>query len=163
MHRDERVSAAPGLSPGVVEDDEVLLREMFNPEHVVAGEVIERAVAVDDLRSRGFSVHRMKFVAQESIKASMQERVARPRAGDAWRDEGVAKLVARPVRELRADGRQAFVVIDTAEESNHGHASIFAADPLVGRAYARKLRALLLPLLQQRMSVDEAFASADGQ
>jgi hypothetical protein len=156
-HRDEGVSAAPGLSPGVVEDDEILLREMFNPEHVRAGEVIERAVPVEDLRARGFSVHRMKFVAPGFIKASMRERVARPRAGDAWRDEGVAKLVARTVRELRKDERQAFVVIDTAEEDNHGHASIFAADPLVGRAHARKLRGLLLPLLQKRMSVDEAF------
>ena len=52
-HRDERVSAAPELSPGVVEDDEIVLREMFNPEHVRDGEVIERAVPVDDLRYRG--------------------------------------------------------------------------------------------------------------
>ena len=136
---------------------------MFNPEHVVAGEVIERAVPVEDLRSRGFSVHRMKFVAPEYIAASMRERVAKPRAGGAWRDEGVAKLAARSVHELRADGRQAFVVIDTAEEDSHGHVSIFGADPFVGRAYAHKLRALLLPLLQQRVSVDEAFASAAGQ
>ena len=74
----------------------------------------------------------------------------------------MATLAARTVRELRADGRQVFVVIDTAEEDNHGHASIFAADPLVGRAYARKLRGLLLPLQQQRVSVDEAFASSAG-
>ena len=33
-------SAPPrGLSPGVVEDDEILVCEMFDPEHVLAGEV----------------------------------------------------------------------------------------------------------------------------
>ena len=48
------------------------------------------------------------------------------------------------------------------KESAPPRASIFAADPLVGRAYARKLSGLLLPLPQQRMSVDEAFASAAG-
>ena len=51
-HRNEGVGAAPAISPGVVSDGESLLREMFNPEHVRDGIVIERAVSVDDLRSQ---------------------------------------------------------------------------------------------------------------
>lgn len=160
-HRDERESAAPGLSPGVVEGDELLLREMFNPEHVRDGKVIERAVSVDDLRIRGFSVHRMKYVDPAWIKAAIAIRLAKPRPGGTWYDEGVARLAAGRVRKLRMDGRQAFVVIDTALEDNLGHASIFAADSSIGRAYARKLRTLLLSLLQERMSVDDAYANVD--
>jgi hypothetical protein len=136
---------------------------MFNPEHVRNGIVIERAVSVDDLRSRGFSVHRMKYVEPAFIKASIAERLARPRQGSTWRDEGLAKLAARIVRARRVEGRQALVVIDTASKDNRGHASIFAADPRAGRAHARRLRTLLLPLLQERMSVDEAFADMTNE
>ncbi len=37
------------------------------------------------------------------------------------------------------------------------HASIYVAAPEKGKAYARKARRMLLPLLKKRMSVDEAF------
>jgi hypothetical protein len=112
-HLNERLSAAPGLSPGIVEDDELLLREMFNPEHVRDGKVIERAVSVDDLRIRGFSVHRMKHVNPAMIKAAIAIRLAKPRSGSRWYDEGVARLAAG------------------------------------------------VPLLQERMSVDDAYANVD--
>ena len=158
-HRDERVSTAPGLSPGVVEDGETVLREMFNPEHVRDGEVIERAVPVDDLRHRGFSVHRMRYVAPAFIKSSMERRVAKARKGDTWREEGVAKIGVRAVRDLSIDGEQALVVIDTATDENRGHASILTANEGAGRGQARKLRERLLPLLRQRMPVDAAYGS----
>ena len=89
----------------------------------------------------------------------MEKRVAKPRKGDRWRDEGVAKIEVRAVRELHVEGRQAIVVIDTAEEENRGHASMLTANECTGRGQARKLRERLLPLLQQRMPVDVAYGS----
>ena len=156
-HLDEHVSAAPGLSPGPVEDDELLLRELFNPQHVRNGELLPTAISLKDLRLRGFSVHRMKYVTAEFVKASMEERLSRPRKGEPWKNEGVAKLKALEVRQLRVDDRQAFVVIDMAQQNNRGHASIYAAMPEKGDSHARELRNLLLPFLQKRMPVDEAF------
>ena len=159
MHLDERVSANPGLSPGVVQDDEHLLRELFHPQHVQNGMLLERAIPVTDLRENGFSLHRMRHVTQQFVQEVVEERLSRPRKVP-WRDEGVAVLRAGTVRALRVSGNQgqAFVIIDTAMESNRGHASLFAAHPCEGPAHARKLRALLLPLLQERMSVEEAYA-----
>ena len=156
-HLDEHVSAAPGLSPGIVADDELLLREMFNPQHVRDGKLLPSAISLHDLRSRGFSVHRMKYVSLAFVKVSMEARLSRPRKDEPWKSEGVAKLDAREVRQLCVDDEQAFVVIDTALKDNRGHASIYAAEPGKGDAYARELRFLLLPLLQHRMTVDEAF------
>lgn len=156
-HLDEGNSAAPCVSPGTVRDEEFLLRELFNPQHIVDGKLIESAISLQDLRQRGFSVHRMKHVRADFIKASMEERLSRPRKGTPWTNEGVAKLTAQAVRQLRLDDQQAFVVIDTAVEDNPGHASIYAAEPEKGDPYARELRSLLLPLLHNRMSVDEAY------
>lgn len=162
LHLDERTSAAPEVSPGVIDDAEQLLREMFNPQHVKNGEVVVTAISLEELRSRGFSVHRMEYVTAEYVKESINERLSRPRTGSNWQDEGVARLQASVVRALRVDDQQAFVVIDTAKEDSRGHASIYAAAPEKGQAHARELRALLLPLLQERMSLNQAFDSIAG-
>lgn len=130
---------------------------MFNPQHVQNGKLVPAAITVRDLRSSGFSVHRMAHVPAADIKKSVAERLARPRRDSPWKSAGVAKMVAGEIRRLRIDDRQALVVIDTAQENNPGHASLYAADPCRGDAHARELRALLLPLLQPRMTVDEAY------
>lgn len=157
LHLDEHNSAAPDVSPGVVQDSEFLLRELFNPQHISDGKLLPAAIALDDLRSRGFSVHRVKYVTKEHVKASIDDKLSRPRVGTQWTDEGVAKFQAVAVRRLRIDGEQVLVVIDTAHESNRGHASILAAAPGKGKAHARELRSLLLPLLQARVSLEEVF------
>ena len=155
LHLDEHVSAKPGLSPGVVEDDELLLRELFSPQQVRNGELLPSAISTEDLILRGFSVNRMKHVTAEFVKASIEKRLFKK--GEPWKDEGVAKLKALEVRQLRVDDCQALVVIDTAEPNNRGHASIYAAAPEKGKPHARELRELLLPFLKKRMPVDEAF------
>ena len=132
---------------------------MFNPQHVQNGELVEAAIPVEELRSKGFSVHRMEYVTVEYVKESIKERLSRPRPGTPWRDEGVARLQTSAVRALRVENQKAFVVIDTATQDNRGHASIYVAAPKKGRAHAKELRALLLPLLQERMSVEQAFDS----
>ena len=69
----------------------------------------------------------------------------------------MARLLALDVRKIRVDDQQALVVIDTAQDDNRGHASIYAAAPEKGKSHARELRSLLLPLLQERITVEEAF------
>lgn len=130
---------------------------MFNPQHVKDGVLLPSAISLTELRSRGFSVHGLEYVTAEFVKASIEERLSRPRKGTPWRDEGVALLEAFAVRSLGVNEQQAFVVIDTATGDNRGHASIHAADPRIGESQAREIRSLLLPLVQERMSVDTAF------
>lgn len=91
------------------------------------------------------------------MKSSVEELLSRPGHGRPWRDEGVAKFETRQIRRIRTEGSQAFVVIDTALPENPGHASIYVTRPEMGEAYARELRSLLLPFLQDRMSIEQAF------
>ncbi len=157
----ETAGPGPNAPLGAVADDEFLLREVFNPYHVTNGVLIERAISLDDLLGDGFSVHRMRYVSAEWLKASIERRLSRPRSDEPWKSEGVAKLKAGEVREIRLDDdRGAFAVESTPTEDNPGHASIYAADPGKGKRHARKLRKLLLPLLENRMTVDEAYDGA---
>ena len=157
LHIDESVSAAPDFSPGVVRDSEPLLRALFNPEHVQQGKVLARAISLRDLRERGFSVHRIRYASYDLVMSFINEVLSRPRSGEPWTDAGVATLHTAQVRNFQVNGQRAFVVIDSASQENPGHASIYAARPEQGNAHARELRALLLPLLQARISLTDAF------
>lgn len=158
QHLDETVSAAPNLSPGVVLDDEQLLRSLFNPDHVREGILQVAAIPLRDLQARGFSVNRLLHVTPEFVNDGINRLLARGPGGERRYSEGVARFSARAVRSIQADGLQVFVVIDTALPDNAGHASIYLAGAAMPPSHARKMREQLLPLLQRRMPVAEAFA-----
>ena len=155
---DESTTAAPGISPGAVADGETLLREMLNPDHVVNGEVQPSAISLTDLRERGFSVHRLGYVTRKFVEDSIEVKLARPFQGRKRESEGISRFTARSVREIRGKDLQVFVVIDTAMMSNRGHASIYLSNTEMKDSLARSMRSKLMPLLENRISVAEAFA-----
>ena len=157
-HLDEASSAAPDISPGIVEDDESILRSVFNPDHVKDGQVQPSAISLKDLQERGFSVNRTKYVTQEFVEDAIRRTLARTFHGATRESEGVACFQAREVRDIRDDDAQVFVVIDTALPDNRGHASIYLADPGMKPSQARRMRGELLPLLSDRISAAQAFS-----
>ena len=140
FHTDEGVSAAPDFSPGVVQDSEYLLRALFSPEHVRDGKVLSRAISLQDLQKRGFSVHRIEYVSRDYVLSLISKVLARPRSEEPWTDAGVAILHTEQVRSLQMKDERAFRVIDIATYENPGHAAIYAAQPWQGKAHARELR-----------------------
>lgn len=158
-HLNETRSAAPHISPGFVEDDEFLLREMYDPQHFSNGEVAPSAASINDLSQNGLSVHRMKHVSVDFVRKSIGKKLLDKKIkGTPWASEGVAKTQTSKVRELRTrDGQQAFFVIDTATIENPGHASIYFAHTPKSKKCARRARGLLVSLLQNIFSLDEVF------
>ena len=156
-HLDETRTAALGVSPGVVLDEEVLLREVLNPDHVKDGEVQPSAVPLQDLKKRGFSIHRLEYVTKALIEKSINKKLAKPVEGKQRTSEGVARFTTLCVRGISDDGSRVFVVIDTAKPSNEGHASIYLFNVTMGDSLARKMREKLLPLLENRLSVAQVF------
>ena len=157
MHLDESRSAAPYFSPGVVKDNENLIRELFNPEHIVNGELKPAAIPVTDLLNRGYSVHRINYVSKSRVEKFIQERLGRNRRGEDWTFEGAVKLSTDSLRLIEVESEKALVIIDTALKENCGHASIYSADPSRGKAHARMIREQLLPLFQDRKPLNEIY------
>jgi len=143
-------------SPGIVKDKEDLLRTVFNPEHMRDGEVIETAIPLEDLKSRGFSVDRKQYAQKNILQQRIEYQMGRlPEK----RQSGlIVRLQCGAVRNLHDEnGERAFIVIDTALKENIAHASICSATDR-GRGALRKLRSLLLPYLQTRYSLEEIFS-----
>ena len=99
----------------------------------------------------------MAYVSRESVQNLIDQFLSRLRDRQQRKFDGVARLETRIVRGIFDDGKQVFVVIDTAECRNVGHASIYLSETSTSQGHARKLRALLLALLQERTCVGEAF------
>ena len=138
--------------------EESLIREILNPDHVVDGKVQSSAIPLKDLKERGFSVHRLDHVTRKFVEDSINEKLTRASQGRERVSEGVARFTARTVREISDNGSQVFVVIDTSMKSNRGHASIYLSDIEMKNSLARSMRNKLLPLLENRISVADAFA-----
>ena len=162
-HLDEQTSAAPDISPGIVRDNEIVLRELFSPDHIEEGMITPAAVELKELRQTGASVHRAKHTAAEEVRASIERRLESRKSQDPSRsyEARISAPTAGQIRGIRIKdtGEQVFVVIDTAESGNPGHASIYGKNPEIRKSMLRKLRTdLLLPVLQENlMLVEEAL------
>lgn len=156
-HRDEHQSAKPGLSPGVVRNDEQLLRSLFDPDHIEKGVLLERAISLEDLSCRGFSTHRMHYTNRETVERSNRKILRGRFDGNNRTLAGTATLQVNQVRALQFECQQAFVVIDTALIFNRWHSSIYAKDKPFSKGRLRGLRRLLMPLIQSGMSAEDPF------
>lgn len=156
-HLDETTSAVPSLSPGVVLDEEWLLRNIYDPDHVRNGKIHLTAVSLDDLKGRGFSVKRLQHVTQAFVEADMAETLERPFDGKPRSFVGISRLKVYEVRDIKVDDSQVFVVIDTALPHNRGHASIYLSNIAMSKGQARLMREKLLSMLSGPVSVSQAF------
>ena len=166
-HLDEQTSAAPGISPGIVGDDEVILRE-FLSDHTKNGKLTPAALRMDELLETGVSVHRAEYAVVERVRASVQNRLEARKDRDPSQQHE-AKISAPITRQIRSQrvkktGEQIYVVIDTAEADNLGHASIYCKLRGFQKSQLRKLRTnFLLPVFQKNlMAVEDALAKIAG-
>lgn len=146
---DENISQSPGISPGIVEPIEILLRLGFHPEHMKDGKIGPRAISLGDLRQKGFSVDREAYVKRQVLQDRAHNQMAnRP---DDRKESLISSFSCGNVRELTdEDSKRAFIVIDDAIPENNAHASIFSAFSRT-EGQLRKIRSLLLTLLQNYM------------
>jgi hypothetical protein len=153
---DDELRPQSVYSPGVVKDEEELLRIIFYPEHIVDNIVQPSAIALEDLRSRGFSVDRRQYARQGIMQQNVEN--LRRRQQEVRQVDYVAQLQCRAVRNIQDnDAVRAFIVIDTAYEMNMAHASIYSAKPRTD-AHLRRLRNRLLVLLETRCNLEDLFS-----
>ncbi len=138
------------FSPKLVSEQEVLLRLLYAPEHIVDGNVIETAISLKDLKCRGVSLDRLSYVEKEIIKKRIAAQTSK--APDKRQEASLSKFSCSDIRSIKNNNNndQVFLIIDDATQTNIAHASIFlikeSCDP-------RKARAELVSCLQDRASL----------
>lgn len=143
---------AAGSSPTALDrvpHEEVLLRLNFSTEHVQDGEVIPAAIAIEDLKRRGYSLDRELMVEIETIRqrASAQS-ASRPVGREA---PYLSRFPCGPVcGEVDSEGVAAFKVEASPRVDNKAHAHILSAVER-GEGSIRKLRSKLVPHLNRQL------------
>lgn len=139
-------------SPGLVQDNEVLVRILYSPHYInkETGEVTPAAFT--DARKRGLSVRRKTHISEEDHRAKIEEKVAVDQSAGRNNDGFWRVIYTRctALRNLKLDsgGGRAFCVYDTATEDDPSHADVCQAFELPphteGRsALNKKLRSQL--------------------
>ena len=134
---------------GVVKDDEYLLRVIYAPEHIVDGLVIETAISLDDLSTRGFSLDRKIYKDDALIEQRIVNQTQK--SPEQRQSSSISEFLcvdARNISVPEQTNERAFIIIDDAQDDNQAHASLYSAQDGLKKGALRKLRALLLPLLQ---------------
>jgi hypothetical protein len=156
-HRDERKSAAPWFSPGLVRADEVVLRTILDPDHLGPdGKLASAAIALGDIRFRGWSVDRKHFTGRWRVRLS--------HSGWKKRKPNLLRIHVLPVpvgqfrRPDPTTGNADFVVTDTAMWLNPAHADVLLSGPQSEGA-ARGFRNKLLETLPPYVDLTAAFDS----
>jgi hypothetical protein len=150
---DER-RVCSGFSPGIVGDDEELLRILFNPEHIgEEQEVLPTAVSLEDLSDNGLSVYRKRYFDIDIVRANIDKQMSRK--PEARLGCGISILTCSIIRGFEDDGQRCFIVIDDASEKNVAHASIYSAFSKNSRSQLMKLRSKLLLLMKERCSIED--------
>ena len=163
-HLDEKTSVARDISPGPVQDGELLLREMYRPYHLAEnGKITKDAIHLTELKETGVSVHRERYTSITEVSRAIERRLDRRKREnkEPWESAGVSVVEAGRIRKMRTPAdEKAFIVTDTAEKTNRSHASIHCARPKILTSELRELRDMLLPILEESlMSIESVFAS----
>lgn len=130
-------------SPGLVRDDELLIRTLYSPYQINEKGTATPASFRDALE-RGLSVNRKSFISEADLRKRIEGKIERDRKEGKERDEFYRVVTARcgDVRQLLSeDGERLFCVYDTASQEDVSHADVCQAlDPPPGTPNRKMLR-----------------------
>ena len=156
---DEHTSQSPH-SPGIVKNTEQLVRVAYAPSEVVNGKLISAAINTNDLKERGVSVFRDKYVEEKHISelaTSQMQRRPKDRAAayvSIFDVNDVRKCtISVSVNNSPPVNKRSFVVIDEARIDIISHATIFSVSTK-NRAKIKQLKNQLVDILNKNTSIN---------
>lgn len=153
---DETISQSK-FSPCPVKLEEDLLRLGYHPEHINEGNIVYTAISSQDLTDRGFSVERKEYHSKELVKNKAKTQMER--RSEIRQNAFISTVKCSSVRNIfyTKDNQthRGFIVLDTADEENNAHASIYATTKT--KSMLIKIRIELAELLNENLVSLEQF------
>lgn len=143
-------------SPGIVNDNETILRLIISPLHLdpETKEIKPAAFQRKELNKKGASVHRQNYSNEDSL-GKLGKKLANRETSRKVAGAVVTKCLA--IRKIKDDkSRQCFSLLDTACPDHKGHADIFFSINF-SKPYQLKLRAKLIDVFSGLTSLAEVY------
>ena len=141
-------------SPGVVQNDENLVRYVISPFHwdEIKNEVKPAIFSSKELNESGASTQRLLYSTLDFLLKRGNEQAARGQDKNR-KFLGVIKAQCGRIRDIKESKEQAISILDTALPDNIGHADIF-----LSRSYQKsvqlKLRKELINKFSSLLEID---------
>ncbi len=143
-------------SPGIVQDEEYLIRLIFSPTHFNEQMAQLKPFAFFDCKDKGLSVNRMQYTSVEELKQT---------AAFISHGRQMVGVVIAKCGDIRAiineENERGFCVYDTATKNNQSHADICQAVACQdgSRKQGSKLRRKLMKRFSESpQTLEEAFS-----
>ena len=134
---------------GIVEDNENLIRVLYEPEHIKNGMLLETAISLEDIKVRGFSLDRESYVKSTVIRNRIRNQKSKNPITRQRDTKSIFSCIGiRQIVDL--NGVRVCVVLDTPSVTNPAHASLYSMK--CSNSQLRKLRGLILPILQEGLT-----------
>lgn len=137
-------------SPCTVNDNEIVLRSIFSPQHIDAdtGDITPNAWS--DMYDKGMSVNRRSYASEQDIISHADLFLERKRADDKKTRKdiirsfyGILPIHVGQLRKLQYEAGS-FCVFDTALEDNIAHADVCACGVEAGLRPPKQVRAKMV-------------------
>lgn len=143
------------FSPSPVKSEEDLLRLGYHPQDIdEKGKIAPKAITTEDLKERGFSVDRLEYCQKQLIENRAKNQSAK--LPEKRQKSLISIFRCSSVRRIKKDDNErAFIILDTAEQKNIAHASVYGNTNK--KSILRKIRVELADLLNENLVLLEQF------
>ncbi len=115
-------------SPGPVQDDEYVIRQIYSPIHIDEETGRLKPLAFEDASSRGMSVNRKNFVSKQELEEKIAKKLKIDKdRGKKRTCKGVAIAKCSDIRAITHQETKSFCIYDTATDKDKSHADICQA------------------------------------
>jgi hypothetical protein len=143
-------TSVSSYSPGVVQDSEILIRQIYSPIHIDEETGKIKPLAFDDAKDKGMSVNRKNYSSKEQLLQKIENKLKLDQQRGKNRDfPGVIYTNCYKVRRISSNnGIKAFCVYDTGSKNDYSHADICQA--ISGRLEGSKIRYKLRQVFSEK-------------
>ncbi|GCL36003.1 hypothetical protein SR1949_11030 [Sphaerospermopsis reniformis] len=158
----EKVSVSQ-YSPGIIEDDEILIRQIYSPIHIDKETGKVNSSAFIDSQDKGMSVNRKTYTSLEELNKKVEYKLnLDQKRGKDKHFLGVVYTSCENVRSIKTDDNlKAFCVYDTGNKHDISHADI--CQTISSRVEGSKMRLKLRKAFTEKpITLDVVFTTSNN-
>ncbi|MEA5579125.1 hypothetical protein [Anabaena sp. UHCC 0451] len=158
----EKVSVSK-YSPGIIEDDEILIRQIYSPIHIDQETGKINSLAFDDAKDKGMSVNRKIYTSLEELNKKVEYKLNLDQQRGKDRSFlGFIYTTCENVRSLKTnDNLKAFCVYDTGNKHDISHADI--CQTISSRVEGSRMRLKLRRAFSEKpVTLDVLFTNSNN-
>ena len=135
------------FSPGLISDDEILVRVIFNEDHILENGL--HPAEFSTVKTFGLSVLRKLYCDKTEFERLIQK------VFDGKEVKGIAIVKTKDIKNIVDKGERIFCLYDTSEQGNVSHSDIFQVNG--GKSFQKEMRKRLREKFGKALNLNDMY------